>query len=92
MTMIQNLRISNDFAEAARPAFARLLEKGRGRPDADLARDADYRMLHQVGMQLARSGGEPAIEEAIDELCRTAPHAEARSELERFWFCMGRWT
>ena len=90
--MIEHRYSSSDICEAVRSAFARLLEKGRGRPDCDLARDPDFRKLHGAGMQIAFSGGEAAIRDAVRDLCATTHHAGAQSELERFWFGMGRWT
>ena len=76
----------------ARSAFARLLEKGQGRSDRDLARDADYRTLHRAGVQIAVQGGEAAIENAALDLCRSTQLAGAQSELHRFWYGIGRWS
>ena len=85
-------RLFESFQVAGR-AFDRLQHLGSEIADQELARSPDYLNLHRAGMQIAIIGGRPAINAAIDSICREKEERRdgARKSLERMWFGMGHW-
>ncbi len=92
-TSPNNHALDRTFARAGF-AFSRLIAKDGKMSDQELARDADYQQLHKLGMQIALSGGEPAIRAAKKSILRahSGETESIREELERFWCGMGSWS
>ena len=77
----------------ARAAYLRLEQRASEMTDADLARDADYRVLFTAGRRIESLGGRAAIEGAIDAFF---PDDETRTERARrnlghWWAGFGTW-